>query len=178
MAGRILQPSLAFQMLEEIKKQLQAEVEELNHELTVTLPATLKRAIQNGDLRENGDYHAALERQQIVGARLNQLRSRLGKLSQIDLTKIPQGQVGLGSRVKVKDLATGSTEELELVIPENMDFDRGHISVSSPLGRGLVDRRVGDVAEIQLPAGTRKLKVLSLRTLHEQIADTAGAPKR
>jgi len=165
-------------MLEEIKKQLQAEVEELNYELTVTLPATLKRAIQNGDLRENGDYHAALERQQIVGARLSQLRGRLGKLSQIDLTKVPRGQVGLGSRVKVKDLDTGGSEELELVIPENMDFDRGHISVSSPLGRGLVDRKVGDVAEIQLPAGTRKLKILTLRTLHDQIADTASDAKR
>lgn len=164
-------------MLDEIKKQLQAEVEELNHELTVTLPATLKRAIQNGDLRENGDYHAALERQQFVGARLSQLRGRLGKLSQIDLTKIPHGKVGLGSRVKVKDLSTGATEELELVIPENMDFDRGHISVSSPLGRGLVDRQVGDVAEVHLPAGTRKLKILTLRTMHD-LATTTGGSKR
>lgn len=162
-------------MLEEVKKQLQAEVEALNHELSVVLPATLKRAIQNGDLRENGDYHAALERQQFIQARLSQLRTRLGKLSQIDMSKVPQGKVGLGSRVKVKDMGTGDTEELELVIPENMDFDRGHISVSSPLGRGLVDREVGDVAVIQLPAGTRKLKILSLRTLHDHFADAAGA---
>lgn len=165
-------------MLEDVKKQLQSEVEALNHELTVTLPATLKKAIQNGDLRENGDYHAALERQQFVQARLSQLRGRLGKLSQIDLTKVPQGKVGLGSRLTVKDLGTGDTEELELVIPENMDFDRGHISVSSPLGRGLVDRAVGDVAVVQLPAGLRKLKILSLRTLHDQVADTSGGDGR
>lgn len=162
-------------MLEEVKRQLQAEVEALNHELTVVLPATLKRAIQNGDLRENGDYHAALERQQFIQARLSQLRGRLGKLSQSDLSKVPHGKVGLGSRVTVKDMATGNTEELELVIPENMDFDRGHISVSSPLGRGLVDRAVGDVAVVQLPAGVRKLKILSLRTMHDPIADPAGA---
>lgn len=165
-------------MLEDVKKQLQSEVEALNHELTVTLPATLKKAIQNGDLRENGDYHAALERQQFVQARLSQLRGRLGKLSQIDLTKVPHGKVGLGSRLTVKDLGTGDTEELELVIPENMDFDRGHISVSSPLGRGLVDRAVGDVAVVQLPAGLRKLKILSLRTLHDQVADTSGGDGR
>lgn len=162
-------------MLDEVKKQLQAEVEALNHELTVVLPATLKKAIQNGDLRENGDYHAALERQQFIQARLSQLRSRLGKLSQIDLSKVPQNKVGLGSRVTVKDMATGDTEDLELVIPENMDFDRGHISVSSPLGRGLVDREVGEVAVIQLPAGTRKLKIVSLRTLHDQLVNPAGA---
>jgi transcription elongation factor GreA len=162
-------------MLDDVKRQLQSEVEALNHELTVVLPATLKRAIQNGDLRENGDYHAALERQQFIQARLSQLRARLGKLSQIDLSKVPQGKVGLGSRVKVEDLGTGETEELELVIPENMDFDRGHISVSSPLGRGLVDRAVGDVAVVQLPAGVRKLKILSLRTLHDQFADSASA---
>ncbi len=160
---------LAYQMLEAVKKQLQAEVEALNHELSVTLPATLKRAIQNGDLRENGDYHAALERQGFVQARLSQLRSRLTKLSHIDLTKIPTGRVGLGSRVTVLDMATGQTEEWELVIPDAMDIDRGHISVSSPLGRGLVDKEVGDVTTVQLPAGTRKLKVLALRTLHEQV---------
>jgi transcription elongation factor GreA len=72
-------------------------------------------------------------------------------------------------------MGTGATEELELVIPENMDFDRGHISVSSPLGRGLVDRGVGEVAVVQLPAGVRKLKIVSLRTLHDQVTDGASA---
>lgn len=156
-------------MLEAVKKQLQAEVEALNHELSVTLPASLKKAIQNGDLRENGDYHAALERQHFVQARLSQLRSRLTKLSHIDLTKIPTGRVGLGSRVTVQDMATGQEEKWEIVIPDAMDIDRGHISVSSPLGRGLVDKAVGDVATVQLPAGTRKLKILGLRTLHDQV---------
>jgi len=160
---------LGYRMLEAVKKQLQAEVEALNHELSVTLPASLKKAIQNGDLRENGDYHAALERQHFVQARLSQLRSRLTKLSHIDLTKIPTGRVGLGSRVTVQDMATGQEEKWEIVIPDAMDIDRGHISVSSPLGRGLVDKEVGDVATVQLPAGTRKLKILGLRTLHDQV---------
>jgi transcription elongation factor GreA len=157
-------------MLEAVKKKLQTEVEALNHELSVTIPATLKKALQNGDLRENGDYHAALERQGFVQARLSQLRSRLAKLSSIDLTKIPQDRVGLGSRVTVKDVVTGKNEQWELVIPDAMDIDRGHISVSSPLGRGLVDKGVGDVATVQLPAGTRKLKILEFRTIHQQVA--------
>jgi transcription elongation factor GreA len=163
-------------MLQEAMRKLQGEVEDLNHELTVTIPAALKKAIQNGDLRENGDYHAALERQHFVKVRLSQLRGRLAKLSQIDLTKVPQGRVGLGSRVTVKDRGTGEVEELELVIPEAMDFDLGHISVSSPLGRGLVDRGVGDVAVVQLPAGVRELEVLGLRTLHDQLSDAQGGP--
>jgi transcription elongation factor GreA len=162
-------------MLEAVKKQLQAEVEALNHEISVAIPAALKKAIQNGDLRENGDYHAALERQRFVQARLSQLRSRLAKLSNIDLTKIPRGRVGLGSRVTVKDVATGRTEQWELVISDAMDIDGGHISVSSPLGRGLVDKEVGDLATVQLPGGTRKLKILALRTLHEQVE--SGLPE-
>jgi transcription elongation factor GreA len=156
-------------MLEAVKKQLQAEVEALNHEISVTLPAALRKALQNGDLRENGDYHAALERQRFVQARLSQLRSRLTKLSHIDLSKIPKGRVGLGSRVTVQDMTTRETEQWELVIPDAMDIDHGHISVSSPLGRGLVDREVGAVVTVQLPGGTRKLKILELRTVHEQV---------
>jgi transcription elongation factor GreA len=163
-------------MLQEAMRKLQDEVEALNHELTVSIPAALKKAIQNGDLRENGDYHAALERQHFVQVRLSQLRGRLAKLSQIDLTKVPQGRVGLGSRVKVKDRGTGAVEELELVIPEAMDFDLGHISVSSPLGRGLVDRGVGDVAIVQLPNGVRELEILQLRTLHDQLTDAEAGP--
>jgi transcription elongation factor GreA len=158
-------------MLEEVRKLLQGEVEALNHEISVTLPATLKRAIRNGDLRENGDYHAALERQQFVQARLSHLRGRLAKLSQIDVSKIPTGQVGLGSKVTVEDTATGNREDLELVIPDAMDFDRGHISVASPMGRGLVDKKVGDVAVVQLPGGVRKLRIVSFRTLHDQLKD-------
>jgi transcription elongation factor GreA len=163
-------------MLEEVRKLLQGEVEALNHEISVTLPATLKRAIRNGDLRENGDYHAALERQQFVQARLSHLRGRLAKLSQIDLSKIPTGQVGLGSKVTVEDTATGTREDLELVIPDAMDFDRGHISVASPMGRGLVDKKVGDMAVVQLPGGVRKLRIVSLRTLHQQLKDNGSGP--
>jgi transcription elongation factor GreA len=158
-------------MLEAVKKQLSAEVEKLNHELNVTLPEALKKALALGDLRENGDYHAALERQRFVTARLSQLRSRLGKISQIDLTKIPKDRVGLGSKVVVQDLATKEKEDWELVIPDAMDVDKGQISVSSPLGRGLVDKKVGDTAVVQLPDGMRKLKILKLKTFHEQVQD-------
>lgn len=157
-------------MIEQIREKLTREVEQLNHELNVTLPEALKKAIQQGDLRENGDYHAALERQQFVQARLSHLRGRLAKLSQIDLSKLPKDRVGLGSRVVVRDQASKGRETYHLVIPDAMEFDTGQISVSSPLGRALLDRQVGDTVTVHLPAGSRKLKILELATLHDQAA--------
>jgi transcription elongation factor GreA len=160
-------------MIEEIKQKLTREVEQLNHELNVTLPEALKKALQQGDLRENGDYHAALERQQFVHARLSHLRSRLSKLSQIDLSKVPKDRVGLGSRVEVQDADTKERETYELVIPDAMDMDAGHISVASPLGRALLDHKAGETVPVRLPAGTRKLKILNVATLHQQVNEDA-----
>ena len=154
-------------MLDKVIQQLQAEVEALNHELNVTLPAALEKAVANGDLKENGDYHAALERQGFVGARLNHLRSRLVKLSSIDTSKIPADKVGLGSQVVVRDLDTGDKETYELVVSDAIDFDKGHISVASPLGSALVNRRPGDKTDVRLPMGMRKLELLELKTLHD-----------
>jgi transcription elongation factor GreA len=159
-------------MLEEIRHKLSEEVQRLNHELAVVLPQTLKKALQQGDLRENGDYHAAIERQQFIQARLSHLRSRLSKLSQIDLTKIPLDRVGLGSRVVVEVVGTKERETYELVIPDAMDFDGNQISVASPLGRGLLDKKVGETAVVALPAGVRKLKIVELVTFHQQLTDT------
>lgn len=154
-------------MLERIMQQLQDEVTALNHELGVTIPEALEKAIANGDLRENGDYHAALERQSFVSARLSQLRSRLAKLSLIDLSEVPKDRVGLGSRVEVKDLDTKETEEFELVLADAMDLDLGHITMASPLGSALANKKVGQTAEVRLPMGTRRLKILKLSTLHD-----------
>lgn len=158
-------------MIEAIRTKLTAEVEALNHELHVTLPETLRRAREMGDLRENGDYHAAIERQGFVQARLNQLRARLSQLSQIDLSKIPADRVGLGSRVTVKDVETKKNEDYELVISDALDVDSGQISVASPLGRALLDRKVKDTVEARLPMGTRKLRIEKLTTLHDQAAE-------
>ena len=120
-------------MIEEVIQKLQAEVETLHRELNVTLPEALEKAIAMGDLKENGDYHAALERQRFVQARLGHLTSRLTKLSQIDTSRIPTDRVGLGSKVLVRDMSTKEEETIELVIPDTMDIDVGQVSVASPL---------------------------------------------
>lgn len=158
-------------MLEKIRAKLMAEVEELNHELNVILPAALKKAIAMGDLKENADYHAAKERQDQVTIRLNQLRVRLSQLAMVDLSKIPTDRVGLGSTIVVKDLDTQEEQSYELVIADIMDLDGTQISMGSPLGLAFVNRKVGETTEVFLPAGERRLKILKLKTFHEQNQD-------
>lgn len=156
-------------MFEAIRQKLLDEVEALNHELNVVLPATLEWARELGDLRENGDYQAAVERQQFVQARLGHLSKRLSRLSQLDGREIPRDRVGLGSRVTVRDLETDEQEIWELMIPEAMDVDADHVSVSSPLGRALLDRKAGETVTVSLPRSTRELRIEKVLTFHDLI---------
>src|SRR5687767_6058864 len=166
-ALRLLHPDGRRLMIEELKQKLSQEVEHLQHELNITLPNEIRKAVELGDLRENSEYKAALERQQFVQARLGQLRQRLSKLSQIDMAQIPTDRVGLGSRVLVKDTKTGASEEYHLVFGDASEFDEGHVSMASPIGKALVDRGVGDVTMLRLPSATRQLEIVELVTIHE-----------
>ncbi len=154
-------------MIEELKVKLGAEVEKLQHELNVVLPNEIRKAVELGDLRENSEYKAALERQQFVQARLGQLRQRLSKLSQIDVAQISHDTVGLGSGVTVEDEKTGTRELYNLVFGD-VDFEEGHVSMSSPIGKALVGKKVGDVAILKLPASIRRLKIVGVKTIHDQ----------
>lgn len=153
-------------MLESLKKKLGDEAQKLQHELNVTLPSEIRRAVEMGDLRENSEYKAALERQQFVQARLGQLHMRLSKLSQIDPTQIPSDSVGLGSRVVVED-EKGSRDTYDLVFGDSIELEDGHVSMASPIGKALVGKSVGDLVVLKLPARTRRLKIISLKTIHE-----------
>jgi transcription elongation factor GreA len=154
-------------MIEKLKATLGAEVERLQHELNVVLPQEIRKAVEHGDLRENSEYKAALERQHFVQARLGQLRHRLSKLSQIDITQIPPDKVGLGSEVVVEDENTGEKETYSLVFGDSVEFEEGHVSMSSPIGRSLVGKGVGESTILKLPAKIRKLRIVELRTIHQ-----------
>jgi transcription elongation factor GreA len=154
-------------MIRDMQEKLGKEIEALSYELNVTLPQAIATAVEMGDLRENSEYKAALERQQFVQARLGQLHQRLAQLSQLANTEAPINRVGLGSRVTVKDLDTGDEDTYIVVLAEMMDVDAGHISVASPLGRALKDTQVGDEVKLRLPHGMRRLKVTELVTVHE-----------
>ena len=149
-------------MIREMREKLGAEIQQLSHELKILIPQAIAQAVAMGDLRENSEYKAALERQQFVQARLGQLHHRLAQVSELSTTETPAGQVGLGSSVTVLDLATNEQETFMVVLAEMMDIDAGHISLASPLGRALKGRKVGDEIELRLPHGQRQLRVVEV----------------
>jgi transcription elongation factor GreA len=158
-------------MIEELKQKLGEEVEKLQYELNVTLPQEIRKAVELGDLRENSEYKAALERQQFVQARLGQLRMRLSKLSSIDPSQFPSDRVGLGSTVIVEDQKTHARETYYLVFGDAVEFEEGHVTMASPIGRALLNKAVGEMVQLRLPNMVRQLKVVDLKTIH----DTAKA---
>ena len=158
-------------MIEELKQKLGDEVQRLQHELNVVLPNEIRKAVELGDLRENSEYKAALERQQFVQARLGQLRQRLSKLSQVDIAQIPTDKVGLGSKVVVQDQQTKQNETYSLVFGDSVEFEEGQVSMGSPIGRALVGKAVGDDILLKLPALTRRLRIVELKTIHQGAAD-------
>jgi len=154
-------------MIEALKQKLAAEAERLQYELNATLPQEIRRAVEHGDLRENSEYKAALERQQFVQARLGQLRERLSKLSAIDPSQIPNDRVGLGSRVVLEDQKIGVRETYYLVFGDAIEFEEGHVTMASPIGRALLGKAVGEIAYLKLPTMVRQLRVVELRTIHD-----------
>ena len=154
-------------MIREMREKLGREIDQLSHELNILLPQAIAQAVELGDLRENSEYKAALERQQFVQARLGQLHQRLNQLSQLANTEAPTDRVGLGSRVTVLDLDTQDTDEYTVVLAEMMDIDAGHISLASPLGRALSDKKVGEEVSLRLPTASRRLRVTKLITVHQ-----------
>jgi len=118
-------------------------------------------------LSENAEYHAAKERQRLVEARLSQLQSRLRELSLIDVSKIPRDRVGLGSRVIVFDVDKEEQHTYKLVTSEEADVSSGLISTTSPIGRALLGKEVGDTARVHSPGGIRELEIIELTTIHD-----------
>lgn len=155
-------------MLGAIRAKLEEELRALERELSVELPREIKTAVAMGDLRENAEYHAALERQRYVKARIGQLRTRLGELSTLNLDRIPRDRVALGSTIVLLDLATDDEITYELVIPEMADLEKGLVSTASPIGRGLLGKIEGDVVKIAVPSGHKEFELLEVRTLHDK----------
>ena len=151
----------------EIKKKLQDEISVLERELHVELPKEILKARAHGDLSENAEYHAAKERQGFVNARLNQLKKRLAEMSMVDFSKIPHDRVGLGSKVTVLDTKREEEIAYNLVTSEEADAANGRISTTSPIGRALLGKEVGDVVRVQRPGGSKELEILTLATIHD-----------
>jgi transcription elongation factor GreA len=155
-------------MPEHIKKKLQDEIEALEYELQHELPKELKKAVAMGDLSENAEYHMAKQRQEYVRARLGQLKKRMADLSLINMANIPRDKAGLGSTVKVYDSTKDEEIQYKLVTSEESDVTQGLISTTSPIGRALINKKVGDTATVVSPTGNREMEILSLTTIHDE----------
>src|SRR5207237_4009498 len=147
-------------MIEGLKQKLQAEVERLNHEISFVLPKEIEKARAHGDLRENSEYKAALERQQFAQARVHHLRLRLSKLSDVREQDIPRDRVGFGSRVTVEDIDTKKKEIYALTLGEFIEGEDGvaemPVSMASLLGRARLGGRVGQEGGVRFAVGDGK----------------------
>ena len=154
-------------MSDETKQKIQDELRQLESELRNEIPQDLKIAVAMGDLSENAEYTAARNRQDIVRARIGNLRKRLADLSMIDISRLPHDRVGYGSTVALYDVDTGDDVTYKLVMSEDADIAHSKISTSSPVGRGLMGRSEGDEVEIITPNGKRRFEIIKLTTIHD-----------
>jgi len=156
-----------FDPLAKIKQKLQQEIDALEHELSVELPKEIAVARAHGDLSENAEYKFAKERQGYVNAKIGQLKKRMGDLGMLNLSNIPKDRAGYGSRIVVMDLQRSVELEYKLVSSEEADVEQGLISTTSPIGRALLNRRVGDEVQVATPNGKKEFEVVRLVTIHE-----------
>ena len=154
-------------MKERILKRFNDEIAALERELKVDLPKEIQRARELGDLRENAEYKAAKERQEIVNARIAMLKKRVGEISMINLERIPHDRAGFGSTVHLRD-ENGDAIVYQLVMPEESDFEKGLISTSSPIGRAILNKEEGDEIKVTTPQGTRNFELVKVITIHDE----------
>ena len=158
-------------MLREVKQKLEEEVQRIEHELRVTLPKEIQTALGQGDLSENAEYESAKNRQSTLQARFAQIQKRLADLSRIDVAGVPKDRAGLGSEVTVENLESGEEILYTLVIPELADGNKSFVSMASPVGKALMNRRVGDTVTITIPRGTLEYEVRRIVTLSGDVLE-------
>jgi transcription elongation factor GreA len=158
-------------LLRDVKQKLEEEMQRIEHELRVTLPKEIQTALGQGDLSENAEYESAKNRQSTLQARFAQIQKRLADLSRIDVAGVPTDRAGLGSEVTVENLESGEEIRYTLVIPELADGNKSFVSMASPVGKALMNRRVGDTVTITIPRGTLEYEVRRIVTLSGDVLE-------
>ncbi|RYD55087.1 MAG: transcription elongation factor GreA [Sphingobacteriales bacterium] len=144
------------------KETLDHMREELNHMKTVgraEIAEAIKEAREKGDLKENAEYDAAKEAQGMHEAKVAQLEAAVASARIIDAKDLDASKVSILSKVSLTNMNTKKKVEYQIVSEQEADLKAGKISVTSPIGKGLLGKKVGDVAEITAPAGTLKFKI-------------------
>jgi transcription elongation factor GreA len=158
---------MTVSMKERLIKKFDDEIQALDRELKLELPKEIKRARELGDLRENAEYSAAKERQRLVETRISMLQKRVSEIHLLNVDRIPSDRVGFGSRLHVTE-STGESLVFQLVMPEDADAAKGFISTTSPIGRALLNKEVGDAVTVVTPGGIRKFEIDRLFTIHDE----------
>ena len=153
-------------MKERLLKRFYDEIAVLEREVKVDLPKEIQRARELGDLRENAEYKAAKERQEIVNARIAMVKKRIGEIALMNLDRVPHDRAGFGSTVHLRD-GNGGMVIYQLVMPEEADAEKGLISTSSPIGRAILNKEEGDEVKVVTPGGTKTFELVKLSTIHD-----------
>ncbi len=150
-----------------IRHRIEEEIRTVEHELNTELPKELMKARAHGDLSENAEYKYAKERQGYLSARLGQLQKRLADVAMLNLSNLPKDRVGYGSTVRVLDAKTSAESEYKLVTTEEADAAKGLISTTSPIGKALLGKKLGDEVAVQTPGGKKEFEIVQLKTIHD-----------
>ena len=149
-------------MTQEAFAEKQKEVEHLENNVMPEIATAIATAREEGDLKENAEYHAQREKQGMMQARINQIKDRLARAQIVDPADVPRDIVALGAKVTVLDVDIDDEEVITLVGDGDEDYDKGKYLITSPIGRGLLGKRVGEEADIDVPKGSLKFKVLKI----------------
>jgi transcription elongation factor GreA len=143
-------------------QRLQAELDRL---IKIDRPKNIKdisEARAHGDLSENAEYHAAKEKQSFIEGKIQELKTKIALADVIDPSKISQDRIAFGATVRIVDLSSDERKTFILVGPEEADAKNGRISISSPVGRALLNKEIGDVVTIKAPARTMEYEILEI----------------
>ena len=151
----------------DLKQRLEDELKQLDYELRTELPKELQRAAALGDLRENAEYESARNRQDYLRLRIASLRKRLADLSMIDFDRLPRDRAAFGSRVLIYDIDREEEITYNLVMSEDADAEKGLISTTSPIGKALINKAIGEEIEVRTPNGVRHFEIISVKTIHD-----------
>lgn len=143
--------------------ELEKELSELKTTGRQAIAQKIAEARAHGDLSENAEYDAAKEEQGLFELRISKLENILSRVRVIEKANIPQDKVGILCTVIVKNVANSKTYEYTLVSPEEADFQAGKISVTSPVGQGLLGSKVSEVVKVKAPAGLLEYEILEIK---------------
>jgi transcription elongation factor GreA len=143
--------------------KLKADFKEMREVQMPEIEMRIGAARAEGDLSENAEYHGARESQGMLQAKINMISNKLSRADIVDTSRLPRDQVVFGATIVVKDLEFDDDEEFTLVGAGEEDYDQGRILVTSPLAQGLLGKKVGEIAEVEVPAGTNRFEILEIR---------------